>query len=110
MKPKSYISKTSQWDEFPNGRWGPSRSAAFSNHEWYDDHIKRQASLNMGDRKKHWGEEVKSLDNVVDVFRSFLNGKIKKFPFAEKPVSPETTLIVDVLNKMLDSNLLPINS
>ena len=28
-KPKSYISRTKEWDEFPNGRWGVSRSAAF---------------------------------------------------------------------------------
>ena len=26
---KSYISKTQKWDNFPNGRWGISRSPAF---------------------------------------------------------------------------------
>jgi methylenetetrahydrofolate reductase (NADPH) len=28
-RPKSYIHRTSSWDEFPNGRWGDSRSPAF---------------------------------------------------------------------------------
>jgi len=27
----SYLSRTSAWDEFPNGRWGDNRSAAYGN-------------------------------------------------------------------------------
>jgi hypothetical protein len=30
-RPKSYIQRTEQWDEFPNGRWGDSRSPGKSN-------------------------------------------------------------------------------
>src|ERR1700744_3437845 len=26
---KSYVNRTEAWDEFPNGRWGDSRSPAF---------------------------------------------------------------------------------
>lgn len=26
---KSYLARTGNWDEFPNGRWGVSRSAAY---------------------------------------------------------------------------------
>jgi methylenetetrahydrofolate reductase (NADPH) len=33
IKPKSYIARTQEWDEFPNGRWGVSRSAAFGEAE-----------------------------------------------------------------------------
>ena len=42
---KSYIVRTQDWDEFPNGRWGDSRSPAFGEldaygiglyvHRWY---------------------------------------------------------------------------
>jgi hypothetical protein len=28
-RPRSYMSRTLHWDEFPNGRWGDSRSPAF---------------------------------------------------------------------------------
>lgn len=35
IKPKSYIARTSEWDEFPNGRWGVSRSAAFGEQDQY---------------------------------------------------------------------------
>lgn len=29
---KSYLARTDAWDEFPNGRWGDSRSPAFGDH------------------------------------------------------------------------------
>jgi len=35
IKPNSYISRTQEWDEFPNGRWGVSRSPAFGMTENY---------------------------------------------------------------------------
>ena len=28
-RPKSYIHRTQEWDDFPNGRWGSSASPAF---------------------------------------------------------------------------------
>lgn len=67
-------------------------------------------SLNLGERKKQWGDEVKSIDDVVDVFKNFLHNNIKKFPFAENQVSSETTFIIDMLDKMLEHKLLPVNS
>lgn len=33
LNPKKYIEMTDKWDEFPNGRWGLSRSAAFEGGE-----------------------------------------------------------------------------
>ncbi len=30
IKPKSYVAQTATWDDFPNGRWNNSNSAAFS--------------------------------------------------------------------------------
>ena len=37
IKPKSYIARTKEWDEFPNGRWGVSRSPAFGEPEYYNE-------------------------------------------------------------------------
>lgn len=37
QRPKSYIQRTASWDEFPNGRWGDSRSPAFG--ELTDYHL-----------------------------------------------------------------------
>ncbi len=71
IKPKSYIARTQEWDEFPNGRWGVSRSAAFGELEqYYLNHQK--ASFNLDEMKKLWGENVESYNNVATVFINFL--------------------------------------
>lgn len=41
-RPKSYLSRTSSWDEYPNGRWGDRRSPAFgelSNYHFFHPSI-----------------------------------------------------------------------
>jgi methylenetetrahydrofolate reductase (NADPH) len=43
IKPKSYIARTRDWDEFPNGRWGVSRSPAFGIPEQYYSMNKKQS-------------------------------------------------------------------
>lgn len=60
IKPKSYIAKTQEWDEFPNGRWGVSRSPAFITP---DNYISMSTVLTNGydEKKKIWGEEVDKL-------------------------------------------------
>jgi len=43
----------------------------------------KKLSFNFDEKKKLWGEELKNLDQVGEVFVKYLSGKIKKFPFAE---------------------------
>lgn len=38
-KPSSYVHRTLKWDEFPNGRWGDSKSPAFGGGFENDDDI-----------------------------------------------------------------------
>ncbi len=59
IKPKSYIARTQEWDEFPNGRWGVSRSAAFGEPEQYYL-IQKKISFNFDELKKLWGDQVVS--------------------------------------------------
>lgn len=42
---KSYISRTDNWDEFPNGRFGDSRSAAFGELDGYGVWIKQTVRI-----------------------------------------------------------------
>ena len=110
IKPKSYIARTRDWDEFPNGRWSNSRSAAFElKDEEYMSASKRM-SFNMAERKQVWGEKIECLDDIVKVFVSYLSGKIKKFPFAEGHLQPETNDILKPLITMNECKLLTINS
>jgi methylenetetrahydrofolate reductase (NADPH) len=59
IKPKSYISRTQEWDEFPNGRWGVSRSPAFGEPEMYGS-LSKKLSFNFDELKKMWGDEIKN--------------------------------------------------
>jgi methylenetetrahydrofolate reductase (NADPH) len=60
IKPKSYISRTLEWDEYPNGRWGVSRSPAFGEPETYGS-IAKRLSFNFEELKKLYGEHINSL-------------------------------------------------
>jgi methylenetetrahydrofolate reductase (NADPH) len=39
-RPRSYINRTIAWDEFPNGRWGDSRSPAYGELDGYGARLK----------------------------------------------------------------------
>lgn len=82
IKPKSYISRTQEWDEFPNGRWGVSRSAAFGEPEMYGS-LSKKLSFNFDELKKLYGENISKLSEIAEVFVNYLTGKIKKYPFSE---------------------------
>ena len=55
--PNSYVARTHDWDEFPNGRWGLSRSPAFGEVDEYFS-MSKQIHSNTEDRKKLWGYEI----------------------------------------------------
>jgi len=51
------VSKTQNWDDFPNGRWGSNRSPAFMLE--LDDGFQsfaRKATASHADKQKLWGE------------------------------------------------------
>lgn len=85
-RPKSYIHRTQDWDDFPNGRWGSSDSAAFGELKvriyyiilgtrLWRDQKERQALLLMPEevgppthRRPAWSNEA----NVSLSFGNFL--------------------------------------
>jgi hypothetical protein len=50
----------------------------------------RKSSGAHEDKRKLWGEEVLSIDQVSAVFTAFVTKKIKKFPFSEGPLTAES--------------------
>mmetsp|Transcript_10826 Transcript_10826/g.13616 ORF Transcript_10826/g.13616 Transcript_10826/m.13616 type:complete len:250 (-) Transcript_10826:416-1165(-) len=111
IKPKSYVAQTSTWDDFPNGRWGHSSSAAFSlaADEGFTSFSKKQAMEPAG-RLRIWGDEVLSVAAICDVFTKFVTKAIKKFPFSEGAITAEADTIRDVLVSLNKNKLLTINS
>ncbi|KAL8734758.1 MAG: hypothetical protein Q9181_003079 [Wetmoreana brouardii] len=102
---KSYVARTQDWDEFPNGRWGDSRSPAFGELDAYGIGLKGSNEQNI----KLWGKP-ESLRDVADVFVRFIQGSLKSLPWSESPVTDEAGLIKDELIDLNQRGLLTITS
>lgn len=115
-RPQSYIYRTSDWDEFPNGRWGNSASASFRDLTDYylfglTTRPPKAKLLEM------WGTELKSEQDVWDVFSCFLSGEKNKqgvmvtcIPWCDESLSAETSVFVKQLISVNQRGVLTINS
>ncbi len=106
-RPKSYMARTMEWDEFPNGRWGDSRSPAFG--ALTDYHLTR-LHIVLQDRLDMWGKELQSLDDIYNVFVRFCAGEIDAMPWFDSPLAVESDLIQQQLVRLNQKGLLTINS
>jgi methylenetetrahydrofolate reductase (NADPH) len=101
----SYVARTADWDEFPNGRWGDSRSPAFGGLDAYGTGLKGTNEANV----KLWGQPT-SLRDVTDLFVRFVNGKLSRLPWSEGGISAEAESIKSDLIELNQRGLLTINS
>lgn len=106
-RPKSYLARTMEWDEFPNGRWGDARSPAFGG---LTDYHLTQLHLVREDRLDLWGRNPRSLADVCDVFVRFCEGKISAMPWFDSPLAKESVAIRDQLIELNRNGLLTVNS
>ena len=79
-RPRSYMIRTSNWDEFPNGRWGDSSAASFGELKDYHlvllgTHKNNEELLNM------WGRELNSVEDVFEIFVCYLTGKENRYGY-----------------------------
>ncbi|RWS16852.1 methylenetetrahydrofolate reductase-like protein, partial [Dinothrombium tinctorium] len=74
---KSYVYRTSSWDEFPNGRWGDSSSPAFGELKDYYLFIGKSKSP-LEELRRMWGKELSSEKDIWDVFYNYVSGSINK--------------------------------
>lgn len=102
---KSYVARTQDWDEFPNGRWGDSRSPAFGELDAYNIGLKGTNEQNI----KLWGKP-ESLRDITDIFIRFLRKELTSLPWSEIPVTEESSLIVADLVDLNRRGLLTITS
>lgn len=102
---KSYIARTKEWDEFPNGRWGDSRSPAFGELENYNIGLRVRAD----DVPTLWGEP-KCLQDVADLFASYCMGEVPSLPWSDAALAPEASVIQKNLANINKKGYLTINS
>ncbi len=102
---RSYVERTQDWDEFPNGRWGDSRSPAFGELDAYGIGLKGTNESNI----KLWGKP-KSVKDVSDLFVRYMQGKLESLPWSEAPISSEANMLTEGLVDLNKRGLLTINS
>lgn len=111
-RPKSYLYRTKDWDDFPNGRWGNSSSPAFGDlRDYYLFYLKdrppKQQLLSM------WGNELNDEKDVWSTFTCFVNGtmnkqnvKVTRLPWTEEDMSLETNLVKEQLTWCNENGIL----
>ncbi|KAJ3721120.1 methylenetetrahydrofolate reductase-domain-containing protein [Lentinula raphanica] len=102
---KSYISRTENWDEYPNGRFGDSRSPAYGELDGYGVSIKQSRE----DALKLWGQPS-TFAEIADLFAQFCLGKLDALPWSDQKPLNETSIISEQLARMNTLGFLTINS
>lgn len=102
---RSYVARTQDWDEFPNGRWGDSRSPAFGELDTYGIGLKGTNEHN----RKLWGEP-RSLRDIAALFVRYMRGQVESLPWSEAPISAEADVLKPDLIALNSRGLLTINS
>jgi methylenetetrahydrofolate reductase (NADPH) len=102
---KSYVARTQEWDEFPNGRWGDSRSPAFGELDAYGIGLTGTNEQN----RKRWGEPA-SIQDIASLFIRYLDEELESLPWSEAPLTAEADPIKADLLSLNRRGLLTINS
>ncbi|XP_077217447.1 putative methylenetetrahydrofolate reductase (NADH) isoform X2 [Tasmannia lanceolata] len=107
-RPKSYISRTLGWEQYPRGRWGDSGNPSYG--ALTDHQFMRPRSRN----KKLQEEWVVPLNSIEDIHERFMNyclGKLKSSPWSELDgLQPESKIINEQLGQVNLKGFLTINS
>lgn len=107
-RPDSYLDRTGEWDDFPNGRWGSSASPAFG--RLADYHLCSFRTGSKSERQAIWGANPQELADVYEVFAGYVEGKVPRLPWCEHALQLETIPIKNSLRRMNLNGFLTINS
>lgn len=89
------LGREATWDDFPNGRFGDSRSPAYGEIDGYG--VSLHVSVNSAIRL--WGSP-KSREEINDIFIKHINGELPAIPWSEEELLPESSSIQEQLVKM----------
>lgn len=102
----SYISRTSGWDEFPNGRWGDSRSPAFGDIDLSASQLLRQSPKRAFEL---WGCP-QSLDDLASIFVKYLKKETNALPWSDGPIGSDTEILRSSLIELNQKGFFTLNS
>ena len=102
------LGREATWDDFPNGRWGPSQSASWGEIDGYGPTLK----VGPATARKLWGHP-KSVADITNLFRKHLLGEVLALAWSDEvepdgvtegspALRPETATIRDELLALID--------
>jgi methylenetetrahydrofolate reductase (NADPH) len=122
-RPRSYVMRTDDWDEFPNGRWGDASSPAFGElsalSHFYSSPVPVAAPGAYGyndgnveddDPRRMLGGFPQTHHDLYEVFARYVEGRIPSIPWCESPLQAESFLIQEQLAQLNREGFLTINS
>ncbi|KAG2722374.1 hypothetical protein I3843_02G109200 [Carya illinoinensis] len=107
-RPKSYITRTIGWDQYPHGRWGDSRNPSYGALADYQFMRPRARDKKLQDE---WATPLSNIEDIHEKFKKFCLGKLRSSPWSELDgLQPETRIINEQLGKINTKGFLTINS
>ncbi|KAK9997749.1 hypothetical protein SO802_022435 [Lithocarpus litseifolius] len=107
-RPKSYISRTIGWDQYPRGRWGDSCNpsyGALSDYQFMRPRARDKKLL------EEWATPLTNVDDIQEKFKKYCLGKLRSSPWSELDgLQPETRIINEQLGKIITKGFLTVNS
>lgn len=102
----SYVTRTATWDEFPNGRWGDSRSPAFGDIDLCASELLRQSPKRA---QELWGLP-QTINDIAGLVIKYLKGELKSLPWFDGAIGDDTNTILNHLIELNENSLITLNS
>ncbi|CAG8521997.1 6505_t:CDS:10 [Funneliformis caledonium] len=102
---EDYLGRSEDWDNFPNGRWGDARSPAFGELDGYGVSLRIPPEQAL----EYW-QRPTTLDELKQVFKSYILGDIPALPWYEEPLFAETEAIRSKLVRLNELGYLTVSS
>ncbi|KAI4322040.1 hypothetical protein L6164_021765 [Bauhinia variegata] len=107
-RPKSYISRTIGWDQYPHGRWGDSRSPSYGALTDYQFMRPRARDKKL---VEEWAVPLTNTEDIYEKFKIFCLGQLRSSPWSELDgLQAETRIINEHLARINSKGFLTINS
>ncbi|KZV27434.1 methylenetetrahydrofolate reductase 2-like [Dorcoceras hygrometricum] len=113
-RPKSYITRTIGWDQYPHGRWGDARNASYgalSDYQACTTHLFMRPRSRDKKLSEEWAGPLNDVEDIHEKFMKFCLGKLRSSPWSELDgLQPETKVINEQLGNINMNGFLTINS
>ncbi|KAK4707826.1 hypothetical protein R3W88_028751 [Solanum pinnatisectum] len=107
-RPKSYISRTTGWDEYPHGRWSNAQNPSYGALTDYQFMRARSRDKKL---QEEWAVALNSVEDIYERFKDYCLGKMRSCPWSELDgLQPETKIINEKLGHVNMKGFLTINS